>query len=159
MKSSSLQKRLGIGLTLGMTLLWLGATVGTWLVVQHELNEAFDSALEETAQRILPLAVLEISNREEPRDAQHVAPLKMHKEYLTYLVRDGKGQILMQSHDANPTSSASNRRKVSRRPKNTVCTGPVRCARRCISRSPSPWAIVVKRHGKPCLPCCCRYWH
>ena len=102
MKSSSLQKRLGIGLTLGMTLLWLGATVGTWLVVQHELNEAFDSALEETAQRILPLAVLEISNREEPRDAQHVAPLKTHKEYLTYLVRDGKGQILMQSHDANP---------------------------------------------------------
>jgi two-component system, OmpR family, sensor kinase len=57
----SLQKRLGLGLTLGMTLLWLGATVGAWLVVQHELNEAFDSALEETAQRILPLAVLEIS--------------------------------------------------------------------------------------------------
>lgn len=100
--SSSLQKRLGLGLTLGMTLLWLGATVGAWLVVQHELNEAFDSALEETAQRILPLAVLEISNREGPREAQHVATLKMHKEYLTYLVRDASGQILMQSHDANP---------------------------------------------------------
>lgn len=100
--SSSLQKRLGLGLTLGTTLLWLAATVGTWLVVQHELNEAFDSALEETAQRILPLAVLEISNRESPRDAQHVATLKMHKEYLTYLVRDAKGEILMQSHDANP---------------------------------------------------------
>jgi len=28
--------------------------------------------------------------------------LKMHKEYLTYLVRDAQGQILMQSHDANP---------------------------------------------------------
>ncbi|CAI8987898.1 sensor histidine kinase [Pseudomonas serboccidentalis] len=102
MKSSSLQKRLGLGLTLGMTLLWLGATVGAWLVVQHELNEAFDSALEETAQRILPLAVLEISNREEPAEAQHIATLKMHKEYLTYLVRDAKGEILMQSHDANP---------------------------------------------------------
>jgi two-component system OmpR family sensor kinase len=100
--SSSLQKRLGLGLTLGTTLLWLAATVGAWLVVQHELNEAFDSALEETAQRILPLAVLEISNRESPRDAQHVATLKMHKEYLTYLVRDAKGEILMQSHDANP---------------------------------------------------------
>ena len=98
----SLQKRLGLGLTLGMTLLWLGATVGAWLVVQHELNEAFASALEETAQRILPLAVLEISNREAPRTAQHVATLKMHKEYLTYLVRDAEGQILMQSHDANP---------------------------------------------------------
>ncbi|MGU3346026.1 ATP-binding protein [Pseudomonas monsensis] len=103
MKSpSSLQKRLGLGLTLGMTLLWLGATVGAWLVVQHELNEAFDSALEETAQRILPLAVLEISNREAPRESQHVATLKMHKEYLTYLVRDASGEILMQSHDANP---------------------------------------------------------
>lgn len=101
--ASSLQIRLGLGLTLGMTLLWLGATVGAWLVVQHELNEAFDSALEETAQRILPLAVLEISNREEPREAQHVATLKMHKEYLTYLVRDANGKILMQSHDANPT--------------------------------------------------------
>ncbi|WP_426139536.1 sensor histidine kinase [Pseudomonas sp. DWP3-1-2] len=100
--SSSLQKRLGLGLTLGMTLLWLGATVGGWRVVQHELNEAFDSALEETAQRILPLAVLEISNREEPGETQHVATLKMHKEYLTYVVRDAKGTILMQSHDANP---------------------------------------------------------
>jgi len=100
--SSSLQKRLGLGLTLGMTLLWLGATVGAWLVVQHELNEAFDSALVETAQRILPLAVLEISNREAPREAQHIPTLKMHKEYLTYLVRDAQGEILMQSHDANP---------------------------------------------------------
>ena len=73
--SSSQQKRLSLGLTLGTTFLWLAATVGAWLVVQHELNEAFDSALEETAQRILPLAVLEISNRESPRDAQHVATL------------------------------------------------------------------------------------
>jgi two-component system OmpR family sensor kinase len=98
----SLQKRLSLGLTLGMTLLWLGATVGAWLVVQHELNEAFDSALEETAQRILPLAVLEISNRDEPREAQHIATLKVRKEYLTYLVRGSRGEILMQSHDADP---------------------------------------------------------
>lgn len=100
--SSSLQVRLGLGLTLGMTVLWLVATVGAWLVVRHELNEAFDSALEETAQRILPLAVLEISNREQPQAAQHIAPLKTPKEYLTYLVRDAKGKILMQSHDARP---------------------------------------------------------
>ncbi|WP_460053225.1 sensor histidine kinase [Pseudomonas sp. H1_A05] len=98
----SLQKRLGLGLTLGMTLLWLVATVGTWRGVRHELNEAFDSALEETAQRILPLAVLEISNRENPGEAQQVATLKMHKEYLSYLVRDAEGKVLMQSHDANP---------------------------------------------------------
>jgi two-component system OmpR family sensor kinase len=102
MKSSSACRSAWASADPGHDLALAGATVGTWLVVQHELNEAFDSALEETAQRILPLAVLEISNREEPRDAQHVATLKMHKEYLTYLVRDAQGQILMQSHDANP---------------------------------------------------------
>ncbi|KAF0864371.1 ATP-binding protein [Pseudomonas sp. LD120] len=96
----SLQKRLSLGLTLGMTLLWLGATAGSWLVVQHELDETFDSALEATAQRILPLAALEIGNRRGPRRARHVATLKMDSEYLTYLVRDGDGRILMRSHDA-----------------------------------------------------------
>ncbi|RBH53690.1 MULTISPECIES: ATP-binding protein [Pseudomonas] len=100
--SASLQKRLGLGLTLGLTLLWLGGTVGAWLVVQHELNEAFDSALEETAQRILPLAVLEIGSRDRAPEAQHVPTLRMHKEYLAYRVRDAEGVILMQSHDASP---------------------------------------------------------
>ena len=98
--SFSLQKRLCLGLTLGMTVLWLAATVGTWRVVQHELDEMFDSALAETAQRILPLAVLEISNREDAGKTQRVAALKMHKEYLTYVVRDAQGKVLMQSHDA-----------------------------------------------------------
>lgn len=153
MKSSSLQKRLGLGLTLGMTLLWLGATVGAWLVVQHELNEAFDSALEETAQRMLPLVVLEISNREKPDETHHVAPLTMHKEYLTYLVRDARGKILMQSHDANPNIFTNNRPKVSPPLKNTVCMAPVRCGKRCSSKSPSPLAIAVRPRGKPCLPC------
>jgi two-component system OmpR family sensor kinase len=100
---SSLQKRLGLGLTLGMTLFWLGATVGAWLVVQHELDEAFDSALEETAQRILPLAVLETRDREESRPSQHIATMNVRKEYLTYVVRNGRGEILMQSHDADPS--------------------------------------------------------
>jgi two-component system OmpR family sensor kinase len=98
----SLQKRLGLGLTLGMTLLWLGGTAAAWLVVQHELNEAFDSALEETAQRILPLAVLEISNRRESSQSKHIEGLREHKEYLTYLVRDARGNTLLQSHDADP---------------------------------------------------------
>ena len=71
--AASLQKRLGLGLTLGITVLWLIATAIAGMVVQHELAEAFDSALEETAQRILPLAVLEIVNREEPRALQHLS--------------------------------------------------------------------------------------
>lgn len=100
--ASSLQRRLGLGLALGVALFWLAATVIAGLVVQHELDEAFDSALEETAQRILPLAVLEIVNREEPDAQQHIASLRAHEEYLTYLVRDNQGITLLQSHDADP---------------------------------------------------------
>lgn len=98
----SLQRRLSIGLTVGISLLWIIATVAASLAVREELNETFDSALEETAQRILPLAVLEIVNREEDGRSQHIAALQPHKEHLTYLVRDKQGNILMQSHDADP---------------------------------------------------------
>lgn len=98
----SLQRRLSIGLTVGISLLWIIATLSASLTMREELNETFDSALEETAQRILPLAVLEIVNREEDGRSQHIAALKPHKEHLTYLVRDKQGKILMQSHDADP---------------------------------------------------------
>ncbi|EJL01477.1 MULTISPECIES: ATP-binding protein [Pseudomonas] len=101
-RSFSLQKRLGLGLTLGMTLLWLAATAGAWRGLQHELDEAFDSALEETAQRMLPLAVLGLGNRTEPGQMQQVVSLTTHKAYLTYQVRDAGGRVLMQSYDANP---------------------------------------------------------
>lgn len=100
--NASLQRRLGMGLTLGMALLWLLATLIAGLGVRHELDEVFDSSLQETAQRILPLAVVEILNREDPGTPQHIASLQAHDEYLTYVVRDASGATLMQSHDADP---------------------------------------------------------
>ncbi|PHQ26720.1 two-component sensor histidine kinase [Marinobacter guineae] len=99
---TSLQKSLGIGLTLGVTLLWLLGVTASGLVAQHEMNEVFDSALEETAQRILPLAVTDILNRENGTGNQTAPAMKDHDEYLTYLVRDPKGNLLLQSHDADP---------------------------------------------------------
>lgn len=99
---TSLQKTLGIGLTFGVTLLWLLGVTASGLVAQHEMNEVFDSALEETAQRILPLAVTDILNRENGTSNQRAPALKDHDEYLTYLVRDEHGNILLQSHDADP---------------------------------------------------------
>jgi len=100
--SSSLQWRLSLGLTLGVVMFWLAATFAAGLVIRHELDEAFDSALQETAQRILPLAILDIVNREEVGQVQYIAALQEHKEYLSYLVRDDQGTILLQSHDAHP---------------------------------------------------------
>jgi two-component system OmpR family sensor kinase len=99
----SLQKTLGIGLTLGVTLLWLLALLGALYVSQSKLNEIFDSALAETAQRLMPLAVVEIINSEDPRQLQNIMPFDSHDEYFVYLVRDEFGKILLQSHNADST--------------------------------------------------------
>jgi two-component system, OmpR family, sensor kinase len=98
----SLQGRLSLALALGPTVLWTAAAVVTTLILHAELDQVFDSALEETGQRILPVAVLEILNREED-DAitQRVTTLRPHEEYFTYLVRDAKGTVLMRSHAAD----------------------------------------------------------
>lgn len=101
-KPQSLQKTLGIGLTIGVTLLWIFALSGAVYVSQNKLNDLFDSALAETAQRIMPLAVVEIINREDPGQAQQIMSFKAHDERLVYLVRNNLGQILLQSHNADP---------------------------------------------------------
>ena len=99
---TSLQKILSTRLTIGVTLLWLLGVMASGLVARHEMNEVFDSALKETAQRILPLAVTDILNREGDTGLQRALALKEHDEYLTYLVRNKSGKLLLQSHDANP---------------------------------------------------------
>ncbi len=99
----SLQGRLALGLGLGLTLVWLAVAWATATLLRHEMNEVFDSALEETGQRILPLAVLEILDRDAGTEAvgQRIATLHRHEEYFTYLVRDDQGRVLMRSHAAD----------------------------------------------------------
>ena len=99
---TSLQKTLGISLTIGIVVLWLLGVAAAGLVAQYEMNEVFDSALEETAQRILPLAVTEILSRDNDSGPQRTPVLKDHAEYLTYLVRKPSGELLLQSHDVDP---------------------------------------------------------
>ena len=99
---TSLHKTLGIWLTSGVTLLWLIGVIASGLIARHEMNEVFDSALKETAQRILPLAVTDILNREGDTGLERALTLKEHDEYLTYLVRYKSGKLLLQSHAADP---------------------------------------------------------
>lgn len=99
---ASLQKQLVYGLTLGIAVFWLAATLVSGLVVQRRLDQAFDNAMQEAAQRILPLAVMDILNREEPGPAQRVAPLNTQQTGFAYLVRDTQGNILLQSFSADP---------------------------------------------------------
>ena len=97
----SLRRTLALGLSGGLAVLWLLAMVGAGLVLRNELDEVFDSALQETAERILPLAVIELIDTETDRTAQSVSPIGPHSEFLTYVVRGRDGVILLHSHDAN----------------------------------------------------------
>jgi two-component system OmpR family sensor kinase len=99
---ASLQGRLGLSLGLALTVLWLLAATVTAVIVRGELDEVFDSALRETAERILPLAVTDIVGREDQGVTQRLAPIREHDEHFTYLVRDAEGRILLQSHAADP---------------------------------------------------------
>ena len=102
----SLQWRLSLGLTVLVSSLWLAATVASGLFLHGEIGKVLDSALQEVAQRVLPLAYLEVLDRDpdagEPQPAQRVASVNPHTEYITYIVRDAKGRLLLQSHDAVP---------------------------------------------------------
>lgn len=98
----SLLARLGLSLGLVLTVLWLLASTVTAVIVRGEMDEVFDSALRETAERILPLAVTDIVGREDQGITQRLAPIREHDEFFTYLVRDAEGRILLQSHAADP---------------------------------------------------------
>ncbi|KQZ96261.1 histidine kinase [Mesorhizobium sp. Root157] len=100
----SLQWRLSLWLGLGMTLLWVATAALTVQKLRHEMDEVFDSALEETGQRLLPLAVRDIIDRDsDDEPSQSVATMREHDEYFTYVVRDVEGQVLLRSHKADLT--------------------------------------------------------
>ncbi|WP_340116857.1 ATP-binding protein [Pelagibius sp. 7325] len=103
----SIAQRLSSLLTVALTALWLVAVVAAAAVVNHETNEVFDSALQETAQRLVPLVVEDFGEQSEGDDHQDEARVieerlefASHEEYLVYQVRDAEGHVLLRSHDA-----------------------------------------------------------
>ena len=99
----SLQTRLLVGLGLAIAVGWLMAVAGAGLTIRHEIDEVFDSAMQEMVQRVLPLAYADILAREADDTVEQRLPdVGKHEEYITYVVRDGSGRVLLQSHDADP---------------------------------------------------------
>lgn len=94
----SLQLRLGLILGLSLSLLWLAAASITTVTLRQEMNEVFDAALQETAERLLPLAVVEIIGREDQGITQRLGAIRADEVFFSYVVRDAEGQILLQSH-------------------------------------------------------------
>ncbi len=99
---ASLRFRTAVTLSLIVTLLWMATAAVTSRLLSDEIGEVFDSALQETGQRILQLAVIDVLGRDEEGLTQHIAALDAHEEYFTYLVRDDQGRILLTSHRAEP---------------------------------------------------------
>jgi two-component system OmpR family sensor kinase len=97
----SIQARLALLIGVAVTVLWIAAASVTSTILRHEMDEVFDSAMQETAQRILPLAVLDIIDREEEGISQRIADLRAHDELFTYVVRDAQGRVLLRSHTAD----------------------------------------------------------
>jgi two-component system OmpR family sensor kinase len=97
----SLRADLSVGVAMGVALLWLAALLLAGGVLQHELNEVSDSALQEAAERILPIAVVELTNADEGSAARRISPLDPDDEYLTYAVYDGAGRVVLYSHEAH----------------------------------------------------------
>ncbi|MEQ9606163.1 MAG: sensor histidine kinase N-terminal domain-containing protein, partial [Kiloniellaceae bacterium] len=103
----SIAQRLSSLLTIALTALWLVAVAAAAAVVNHETNEVFDSALQETAQRLVPLVVEDFGEQSESGDHEDEARVveerlefASHEEYLVYQVRDAEGHVLLRSHDA-----------------------------------------------------------
>lgn len=100
--SWSMNRRILVFVTTIIGLLWLAGVSVSAIMMRHEIDEVFDSALQETAQRILPLAVNDLGNPNE-NDGGRLHDQHRpgdHKEYILYQVRDASGRVLLRSHDA-----------------------------------------------------------
>jgi len=101
LETESLAGRLVLSLSILLAIFW---TVGVGLsihVMRAEFDEVFDSALQETTERLAPLVVDDYFRRDTGTVPNQVAALNpgATDEYLTYQVRDASGRVLLHSHN------------------------------------------------------------
>jgi two-component system OmpR family sensor kinase len=98
----SLAGQLMLWITVIITGLWLVAVGFGALVMRDEFGEIFDGALQETAERLVPLAVDDLRHQEDlgPRESPGSFRAEPGEGNLTYQVRDKTGRVLLHSHAA-----------------------------------------------------------
>lgn len=104
-KPRTLRHQLAKKILMVMVLTWmLGASIAI-VMSKRETDALLDSALQEVAQRILPLAFADLldpsGNSQKLNKIDAMPPVGHHKERITYVVSNSKGQIQLQSHDAD----------------------------------------------------------
>jgi two-component system OmpR family sensor kinase len=103
MKAYSITRRLVIWLTLSTIAFWvIGAALGAY-VMHGEFDEIFDSAMQETADRLLPLALDDVRKIDLPDIPRRLQKSDGNSDgYLTYQVRDKNGRVLLHSYETPP---------------------------------------------------------
>lgn len=113
-RASTLAARLGTRIALSLLVVWVLATLISLWVLMRELNASYDKTLQETAQRLLPLAISDyrlhqvgiLDIRPDLSLLQNVDLGLTHRilsdqpEYLLYQLRDWRGKVLLRSHNA-----------------------------------------------------------
>ncbi len=103
MRAWSMSHRLVATLLILIVGFWmLGGAIAA-VAIHHEVDEVFDSSLQETAQRLLPLVIDELAEHggdERERRLASPFPTAEHEEHLLYQVRDASGRVLLRSHAA-----------------------------------------------------------
>jgi len=114
LKPKTLASQLGVQIAISLILVWVLATVVALWVLVKALNTTYDKSLQETAQRVLPLAISDYKlNQFGLLDLRPelsllgtlslgVGPriLSEQPEYLMYQLRDFRGRILVRSNNA-----------------------------------------------------------
>ncbi|MGV8855825.1 MAG: sensor histidine kinase [Devosia sp.] len=95
----SIALRLAIWLSLGTGVFWVGAAAISSVVLQHELQEAFDDTLSQSAYRLLPLALHDLREPNE-RHGAIMAINDLDDAGFTYFVHDRTGAIIIRADDA-----------------------------------------------------------
>ena len=106
MQRPSIGKTLFRSLTLSLFTVWLIAAAGIVWVVKHETDEIFNSSLEETAQRLLQLAVHDLTTHD-ANDQADISGYVEHEEYLSYRILNSSGTVLLRSHNAPGDAEAA----------------------------------------------------
>lgn len=100
-ETRSLAGRLVLSLSILLAVFWMIAVALSIHVMRAEFDEVFDSALQETTERLAPLVVDDFFRRDTGTGPNQVAALNpgAKDEYLTYQIRDASGRVLLHSHN------------------------------------------------------------
>lgn len=98
MKNYSLQKQVAIRIIPTLLIFWIFIGLVVTKLITDKTYELLDSSLKETAERILPLALIDIEERSRINADIELVPLPLNDEVLSYQIQNKDGKIVLRSH-------------------------------------------------------------